>query len=37
MDEMHVHKTLFGRPKEKNHVVNLGVDGKIILNRFFKK
>jgi hypothetical protein len=31
-----VYRVLVGKPEERNHLVDPGVDGKIILRRIFK-
>jgi hypothetical protein len=32
-----VYRVLLGKPEEKDHLVDAGVDGRIILRRIFRK
>ena len=32
-----VYRVLVGKPEEKNHLVDTGIDGRIILRRLFRK
>jgi hypothetical protein len=34
---MDVYRVLVGKPEGKNHLEDLGVDGRIILRRIFRK